>query len=601
MSRLPQGFIDDLVARCDLVQLIASFVPLKKTAKNYSGLCPFHQEKSPSFSVNPHKQFYYCFGCGASGNAVSFIMQYQSMDFMAAVGFLAQQQGVALPEPDKLDAKVYQHQKTLEDVLEAACIFFEAELRKSPQALSYLESRHFHAAVLQQFRVGYAPDSWDALKNSLLKQGFDLDLLQEAGLLSEKEETGRTFDRFRNRVIFPIQTSKGRVAGFGARTLGDEKPKYLNSPETPLFKKQQLLYGQFQALDQSLDTWIVVEGYLDVMAMVQHQINGAIATLGTSLTESHLKLMYQKVNKLVFCFDGDEAGLKASQKAMSLVSPFLNDTRQAAWVFLPDKADPDSFLQNNGKKAFQNLLSEAVPFSDMLFKVEKSINLNRSEDRAAWVASIRPILGAMSPSVFLDLLWQRVSDYAGVELKAQAYPNFANETHVDKKYTEYSSKQPFSKKERFYSKNDYSANVPNLPKMTLPQSASERLVQAILEKPSLVTEFHQEQIAQSPKLSEADQDLSALVDWIMLNPERSIAYLMGQWHDTARGKRLANLLNQLARDFVVDVDEQFNLAWRQWLLQSANHVLNLEMQKTPVDTEKIKDLLAKLQALKADA
>ncbi|MBS0460876.1 MAG: DNA primase, partial [Proteobacteria bacterium] len=343
MARIPDAFIDDLLARTDIVELIGARVPLKRQGHEYAARCPFHDERSPSFTVSPNKQFYHCFGCGAHGTAIAFLMNYDRLEFLDAVEELAKRAGVEVPREARRsggggDAT------DLYDMLEAAAQFFRRQLQDTPVAQDYLRQRGVDTDCRQRFGIGYAPDAWDALKNALGTDERRLRLLEAAGLFS-KGDSGRVYDKFRKRIMFPIHDRRGRVIAFGGRvTSKDDSPKYLNSPETSLFHKGRELYGLWQVRQahSKIERLIVVEGYMDVVALFQYGVTQAVATLGTATTPEHAELLFRNAPDVVFCFDGDKAGRGAAWKALEAALPRMRDGRQAFFLFLPEGEDPDS-------------------------------------------------------------------------------------------------------------------------------------------------------------------------------------------------------------------------------------------------------------------
>ncbi|MGH8108545.1 MAG: DNA primase, partial [Arenimonas sp.] len=358
MARIPDAFIDDLLARTDVVELIGSRIPLKRQGREYSARCPFHDERSPSFTVSPNKQFYHCFGCGAHGTAIAFLMNYDRLEFMDAVEELAKRAGMEIPK-DTRSRNESGESKDLYAALEAATQFFQKQLAQNPAAQSYLDKRGVDAENRARFAIGYAPDGFNGLKDALGTDERRMKLLEKVGLFS-KNEAGRIYDKFRDRVMFPIHDRRGRVIAFGGRVLvnadksGDAGPKYLNSPETPLFHKGRELYGLWQVrqANSKIPRLIVVEGYMDVVALFQYGVTQAVATLGTATTPDHAELLFRNAADVYFCFDGDRAGRGAAWKAVESIMPRMKDGRQAYFLFLPDGEDPDSIVRQEGAEGF---------------------------------------------------------------------------------------------------------------------------------------------------------------------------------------------------------------------------------------------------------
>ncbi|MBP6652337.1 MAG: DNA primase [Xylophilus sp.] len=398
---IPASFIQELLARADVVEIIGRSVQLKKGGANFMGLCPFHAEKSPSFSVSPSKQFFHCFGCGKSGDAIKFLMEHSGMTFMEAVQDLAQQFGMQIPDdgtsPQDKARAAEQRQKhaTLSDVLEKAGEAYRKQLRIAPRAVDYLKGRGLSGAIAKQFGLGYAPEGWRSLAS--IFPDYNDPLLAESGLVitntddSSGEE--KRYDRFRDRIMFPIRNVKGECIGFGGRVLGDEKPKYLNSPETPVFSKGRELYGLFEARGALREEGyaLVTEGYMDVVALAQHGLPNAVATLGTACTNDHVQKLFRFTDTVVFSFDGDAAGRRAAHKALDSALPHATDTRSIKFLFLPTEHDPDSFIRAFGKDAFTRFVADAVPLSRFLIEsASEGCDLGTAEGRAHMASNARP-------------------------------------------------------------------------------------------------------------------------------------------------------------------------------------------------------------------
>ncbi|WP_027966214.1 DNA primase [Halomonas halocynthiae] len=423
-GQIPQRFIDDLLARVDVVEVVGERVTLKKSGRNHSGLCPFHQEKSPSFTVSGDKQFYHCFGCGANGNALRFLMEYDKMRFPEAVEYLASRLGLEVPregaDDPRAQARERKHKEAV-NLLELAGSFFRERLKmpEANQARGYLEKRGLSAEVQQLFGVGYAPDAWDGLKRHLGERGIAEATQVEYGLLVQHEESGRTYDRFRDRVVFPIRDLRGRTLGFGGRVLGDAKPKYLNSPETPVFHKGRELYGLYEARQAlgRLDRLLIVEGYMDVLALAQFGIHNVVATLGTATTEDHLARLFRLVPDVVFCFDGDRAGRQAAVKAMETVLPLMIDGRQARFLFLPEGEDPDTIVRGEGAAAFEERVECASPLSEFLFEqAAQGRDLGHLEERERYATQVLTAVDRLPEGVLKSILLTELSRRTGVDV-----------------------------------------------------------------------------------------------------------------------------------------------------------------------------------------
>ncbi len=423
---IPQHFIDDLLARVNIIDVIDARIKLKKTGKNYSALCPFHKEKSPSFSVNPDKQFYYCFGCGAGGNALGFVMDFEHCSFPEAVEELAKGLGLEVPrEHDRgRDIEREKRVKQQYDVLEQASAFFQAQLRQHPEkqkAVVYLKGRGLSGGIAKRFGLGFAPPGWDNLLSAISSERSDAEaLLLKSGLLIENEDRGRKYDRFRDRIMFPIRDVRGRTIAFGGRVLTDEKPKYLNSPETETFHKGRELYGLWEARQSkgSLTRLMVVEGYMDVVSLAQHGLDWSVATLGTACTESHLERIFKVVPEVIFCFDGDLAGRKAAKRALDNAMPVMRDGLMARFLFLPEGEDPDTLIRAEGLEAFNERVNEALPFSEYFFKaLSEGLDLVSMDAKAQFCTQALPLLQSMQPSVLQQMMLDRISDMTGLTME----------------------------------------------------------------------------------------------------------------------------------------------------------------------------------------
>jgi len=423
VAKIPQRFIDDLLDRVDIVEVIDRRVKLRKTGKNFSACCPFHDEKTPSFSVNPDKQFFYCFGCGAGGNALGFLMDYERLEFPQAVESLAQTAGLEVPKEESRpgEASRQDTQRPLFEQLEQATRFYEHSLRKHPdakRAVKYLKSRGLSGEIAKLFRVGFAPPGWDNLIAAAGNSEEKQQLLMTTGMLV-KNDKGRVYDRFRDRIIFPIVDARGRVIAFGGRVLGDDKPKYLNSPETPVFHKSRELYGLYQArkANRSLERIVVVEGYMDVIALAQHGINYAVATLGTATSEAHLDRLFRHVPEVIFCFDGDEAGRKAAFRGLEAALPVMQDGRQVRFLFLPEGEDPDSLVRAKGQGHLEHLFTQASPLEVFLFdQLEQGIDVTTLDGRARFSKVAAPYLQQLPEGVFKTLMYQALAERTGIDV-----------------------------------------------------------------------------------------------------------------------------------------------------------------------------------------
>ena len=408
---IPESFINELLNRIDVVDIIDKRVPLKKTGANFVACCPFHQEKTPSFSVSPSKQFYHCFGCGAHGSAISFLIDHDGLNFIDAIHELAKV--VGLKVPNQVDEKPEKKKENivLEDSLILAKKYYQARLKASPEAIKYLKSRGLTGEIAKQFSIGFAPGGWNNL-NEVFKD-YDNDVLIKSGLIN-KNEKGKRYDRFRNRIMFPIYNAKGQLVGFGGRVI-DEKdsPKYYNSPETSLFQKSYELYGLLAARKSIRDKGyvLVVEGYMDVVSLAQHGISNAVATLGTATTNFHIQKLIRYTSEIIFCFDGDEAGKSAAWRAMQNSLASVTDEVQLKFLFLSDQHDPDSYVRENSKEKFEKLAKDATPLSEyVVHYLTKKNDLTSQEDRVKFLNSVEPILNNIASLKLTFLLKKRISE-----------------------------------------------------------------------------------------------------------------------------------------------------------------------------------------------
>ncbi len=421
MSLIPQSFIDDLLNRLDIVEVVDKRVKLKKAGKNYSACCPFHEEKTPSFTVSPDKQFYYCFGCGASGNAIGFVMEFERQGFIDSVESLAKLAGVEVPREESREGR-QQHfkQKNLYQILEKASAYYQQQLKENPkrgQAVKYLQGRGLSGQIAKNYGVGYAAPGWD---NLLIKFGLneeDIGLLVDSGLVIRREQDNKLYDRFRHRIMFPIRDTRGRAIGFGGRVLDDSKPKYLNSPETDVFHKGRELYGLYEANqnNRQLEQLLVVEGYMDVIALAQYGISNAVATLGTACGEEHLRLAFRYVQQVVFCFDGDTAGRTAAKRALANSLSSMQDGRQIKFLFLPEGQDPDSLVRQIGQERLLQQISNATPLEDFLFDAAaEGIDVHTMEGRARFSKVVAPMLNKLPQGVYRELMFTNLANRTGL-------------------------------------------------------------------------------------------------------------------------------------------------------------------------------------------
>jgi DNA primase len=409
MALIPQSFIADLLNRVDIIDVVGQHVKLKKAGANYQGLCPFHQEKSPSFSVSPNKQFYHCFGCGAHGSAISFLMEYSGLGYVDAIEDLARSAGLTVPREERTVQDVARQQQAmaLSEVMSSAADWYRTQLKNAPRAIDYLKGRGLTGEIAKRYSLGYAPDGWQGLEAVFGPYSNDevAKTLLDGGLLiqseaSESNQTVRRYDRFRDRIMFPIRNPKGQVIGFGGRILDQGEPKYLNSPETPLFSKGNTLYGLFEARQaiRAQEYVLVCEGYMDVVALAQLGFPNAVATLGTACTANHVRMLLRQTDRVVFSFDGDSAGQRAAQRALEACLPLMSDDKEIRFLFLPAEHDPDSYVRAYGAPAFEKVIKEAASLSTFFFKVvSQDHDLTTPEGRAQTHHAAKPLLLSMPP------------------------------------------------------------------------------------------------------------------------------------------------------------------------------------------------------------
>ncbi len=634
---IPQSFIDDLLNRTDIVDVVSSRVQLKKAGKNYSACCPFHKEKTPSFSVSPDKQFYYCFGCGAGGNALGFIMDHDHLDFVQAVEDLARQAGMEVPreESGRPHTPRQPTDSPLYPLLTAAAEFYRQALKSHPTrkaAVDYLKGRGLSGEIARDFGLGFAPPGWDNLYKHLGGDSLAQKHLIDAGLLvenAENPEKVKRYDRFRDRVMFPIRDSRGRIIAFGGRVLGDEKPKYLNSPETPMFHKGQELYGLYEARQSNrhLDEIMVVEGYMDVIALAQQGLRNAVATLGTATSEEHLKRLFRIVPNVLFCFDGDSAGRKAAWRALEATLPSLQDGRRARFLFLPEGEDPDTLVRAEGTDAFRaRIIQQAQPLADYFFQqLTQEADPRSLEGKAHLMTLAAPLIDKIPGANLRTLMRQRLSEITGLSSDSPPSPaprsTPASQASVAPDYPDYGSistsqhdsppdygdiadyahyieppaafepQKPWSKgegkrdyKDKPWKKagRDEQARAPRKPVSV--ESPILTALRTLLHHPALAHKVEDV----SHFAAEDDtyaQLLVALLGALQKTPKLRSLQLIARWHGTTQGRLLQALAE---KEWLIDQDnleKQFydtitTLAHNQ-LRKQREKLLHTVMQKSP--------------------
>lgn len=558
---IPQSFIDDLLSRVDIVEVIDKRVKLRKTGKNYSACCPFHQEKTPSFSVEPEKQFYYCFGCGAAGNALGFVMNFDQKEFPQAVESLAQDYGLTVPREEKSGQNQQRRQEheDLLSALEQASLYYQQELRQHAgreRAVNYLKGRGLTGQIAKKFAIGFAPPGWENLLQHLEHYKISRTVMEKAGLIIPREAARRQndndshYDRFRDRIMFPIRDSRGRVIAFGGRVLGDDKPKYLNSPETPVFHKGSELYGLWEARKarQKPDCFLIVEGYMDVVALAQHGIDFAVATLGTATSATHLTRLFRLVKDVVFCFDGDNAGRTAASRALHAALPLMEDGRQVRFLFLPEGEDPDSLVRKEGADAFRQRLSRAQPLSDVFFdQLKDDSDLNSMDGKARLFSQAIPLIKLMPRGLFQQLMLDQLASFAGTRRETidqllqqtpAAAPVPAEPAPEPPVWLDSPAEQgPVVRQRTDAKQRDSHNNVARMKK-----SASLLAVELLLHQPALAVQAPAE-LGFLQELADEDTDLlRELLEVARTDPDIGTYALLGHCYGTPAGKRLTQLL-----------------------------------------------------------
>ncbi|APD85127.1 DNA primase [Alteromonas sp. Mex14] len=531
-GKIPRDFIDDLLSRTDVVDVVDSRVKLKKAGKNYQACCPFHNEKSPSFTVSQDKQFYHCFGCGAHGNAISFIMEFDRLEFVEAIEELARYHGLEVPRekgsrPAMSEEKKQQQQDDYA-VMEQVARFFQHQLRQngnSKKAIDYLKNRGLSGDIVKQWEIGYAPDSWDALLNTFGKDPQRIKQLIDLKLVNRNDQ-GRTYDFFRDRIMFPIRDKRGRVVGFGGRVLDDGGPKYLNSPETRIFHKGSELFGFYSARqnNRNLDTVVIVEGYMDVVALSQFDINIATAALGTATTPEHIQMLVRATSHIVCCYDGDRAGREAAWRALENALPALKDGVRLSFLFLPDGEDPDTMVRQIGKEAFMGMLDEAMPLSRFFFEnLLKTHNVGSPEGKIALKKAALPLIESTLGEDQKQMLLEELAKHTGEfdRFKLQQDITRANQ----------GSKQAYSP----------SRNQVNKPKL----SPLRMLIRLLIDKPALASICEDVQIDIFAGSTAAGMDLLRDVHrYCLANPKAKTAQLVENFRDHPHSSTIAKLLLQ---------------------------------------------------------
>jgi DNA primase len=526
-GRISRQFIDDLLARADIVELVNSRVPLKKAGKNYQACCPFHNEKSPSFTVSHDKQFYHCFGCGEHGNAISFLMEFDRLDFVDAIEELSshcgmevvREENTASPAEQRRQQQVYQQKQDDYDLMLQISQFFQQQLKVATDkdvAVSYLQGRGLSGEVVKRFGIGYISDAWDGMMNIFGRHQQVNQQLVDLGMAIAGDKN-RPYDRFRGRIMFPIRDKRGRVIGFGGRVLGDEKPKYLNSPETRVYHKGQELYGLYEAKQacKDLKRLVVVEGYMDVVALAQHGVDYAVASLGTATTFEQLQTLFRTVNDVVCCYDGDKAGRGAAWRAMENALPLMRDGFSLKFVFLPDGEDPDSLIREQGQQVFETIIDNATPLSKFLFEqLMQQVDMNSFEGKGALVEMFQPYLAKLPDGILKDAMLNEIANNFGT-----------------------GSEQFLTK----LTKNIQPEKLTVKPKASTKVTPVRLAIALLLEHPQVAESLGNVEVLK-PLTVPGIPLLIQVLEICLHNPNIKSAQLLESFRDTEQGKQLAKLM-----------------------------------------------------------
>ena len=509
-GRIPREFIDDLLTRADVVEVINARVPLKKKGREYGACCPFHNEKTPSFTVSPSKQFYHCFGCGAHGSVVTFLMEFEHLDFVEAIETLADSMGITVPRENggkTQSPEQRQRSKDLFSLLEDASNYYQLQLKTSEQAVEYLKDRQLSGEICKRFNIGYSLSGWDNTLNFFTKnqaQNYTNQQLVDSGLVIKKDD-GKIYDRYRDRIMFPIRNRKGQVIGFGGRVLGDDLPKYINSPETSVFHKGRELYGFYEARKNTkkLERIIVVEGYMDVIALSQFDISYAVATLGTATTQDHITQLFRAVPEIIFCFDGDRAGKEAAWRALENAIPVMQDGKEIRFLFLPDGEDPDTQVRKIGKQAFEENYQKATSLNAYFIEnLHERFNITSDEGKARFIEEASKLLQLMPDTLVKDQLILRL----------------AKQTSIDEQVL----------RKRQLSSN---VNVSRISNREVRQTPVRNAISLLLNEPSLVQNVNNIEEIVLSKLPGSDL-LTTLIEALQEKPNIKPVALLDRWKNT---------------------------------------------------------------------
>lgn len=610
---IPQSFIQDLLARVNIVEVIERYLPLKKGGVNYFACCPFHGEKSPSFSVSPTKQFYHCFGCGAHGSAIGFLMEYNGLGYVNAIKELAKDVGMQVPEEHGTPQPDRERTNSLTDLMAQAARFYKEQLKRSQVAIDYLKRRGLTGEIAARYGLGYAPQGWQSLQAAFAD--YAAANLLECGLVLENDQ-GRRYDRFRDRIMFPIQDQRGNVIGFGGRVLDQGEPKYLNSPETPIFEKGRELYGLVQARQaiRTHESVLVVEGYMDVVGLAQFGVENAVATLGTAATPHHIHKLLRLTDRVVFCFDGDAAGQRAAGRALEVSLEHLADNKTINFLFLPEEHDPDSFVRAEGADAFRSAMSRATPLAEFLLtELKKDIDLATAEGCAKLIHEAKPLvtrIGAPLLRLQVIKLLAETAGFSQTEVETafglknggvapqqrQAPPSFGEFDRDDWR--------DFGGGDRF--RNTRRSGFQRVPPRQAPQSPTETLLKLVVQHPTWTARLP---IDLLPDDTPEGRTLIALVDAMSVGelPTHGIGALLEHYRDTPHAPLLARAAGQLEEDAFEEgaIEHLFNDTLKKLETDAVSHQIDAltardrEEGLNPTERRQLAELLIHKQRLKA--
>jgi len=534
---IPQDFIDDLIARADIVEVVGRRTQLKKAGREFKACCPFHDEKTPSFTVSPGKGFYHCFGCGAHGTAVGFLMEFEHMSFVEAIESLASSMGVEVPRSES-DQPARRYDE-LFSLMDTVARHWQTCLKDAPNAVEYLKNRGIDGSTAKRFGIGYAPDGWSNVLDKFGKSEEATERLLATGLIIRKDD-GKHYDRFRDRLMFPIRDARGRTIGFGGRVMGDGEPKYLNSPETVLFHKGRELYGMYEARQalRHIDKLVVVEGYMDAVALARNGIDFAVATLGTATTGEHLNRLFRLTENAYFAFDGDRAGKKAAWRALENALPQIREGRQIRFVFLPEGHDPDSFVNENGADAFVKLMDAGLPLSEFLIhELSSQVDMDTIDGRAKLAEMARPLVNQIPPGVYRELLIESLAETVGLT-GAKLEKMIASGQAANSRSAQ------AGRRETLIKRHSSAGGGP---------SVVRRAITLILNHPEAGQKLDVEKLA---GVQRAGVDLlAALIETVQSEPNITTAGLLERWRHDEKGRHLGKLA---AAD--VPDDDEFDAA-----------------------------------------